>query len=415
MSGGPHHRRMWGFATGLLVLMAVVFVVSKRYEQGNEVIGFIRAFAEAAMIGALADWFAVVALFRHPLGLPIPHTAIVPANRERIGASLARFVRVSFLNAEALTPKLREWHLVKRVAEWLQQASNARQLADGCASALTGVLQALDDGALSRFLRGQVASVIRTVPLAPIAATVLEALMESRREQEIITGLLRWLVKFVSQNHAFMEERIREELPLANKAAFSALRSMVATRIASKLATKVEDTLNEVLDDPMHELRIHLHAEIIVLTQRLRDDPALIAKLESWKEGLLNHAGLMGALDAIWTRVKKQAAVDLQSPEAGTKAVLSETFHRFGEAIAASESVQTVLEDIAARGISAIVEQQGERIEAFMSETVQTWDDETLVQKLEAEVGADLQYIRINGTLVGGLVGLVIHSLDRWL
>ena len=107
--------------------------------------------------------------------------------------------------------------------------------------------------------------------------------------------------------------------------------------------------------------------------------------------------------------------MDLQSPEAGTKAVLSETFHRFGEAIAASESVQTVLEDIAARGISAIVEQQGERIEAFMSETVQTWDDETLVQKLEAEVGADLQYIRINGTLVGGLVGLVIHSLDRWL
>ena len=406
---------MWRFATGLLVLMAVVFVISKRYEQGNEVIGFVRAFAEAAMIGALADWFAVVALFRHPLGLPIPHTAIVPANRARIGESLARFVRTSFLSSDALMPKLREWHLVKRIADWLQNRANSRQLADSWASTLSGVVQALDDGALSRFLREQAVSVIRMVPLAPIVATVLDALMDSRREQEIISGLLKWLVKFVSTNHVFMEERIREELPLANKAAFSALRSIVAARIASKLATKVEDTLNEVLSDPMHELRIHLHAELIVLAQRLRDDPELIAKLEAWKDGLLEHQGLMGALDDIWTRVKQQATADLQNPEAGTKVVLAETFHRIGEAVSGSETLREKLEGMAASGIAVVVEQHGERLETFMRETVQAWDDETLVEKLEAEVGADLQFIRINGTLVGGMVGLVIHAVERWL
>ena len=406
---------MWLFATGLLVLMAVVFIVCRRYEQGNTVVGFVRSFAEAAMIGALADWFAVVALFRHPLGLPIPHTAIVPANRVRIGESLARFVRTSFLTSSALTPKLQEWHLVRRIAEWLQHRDNSRHLADSCASTLSGIVQSLDDSALSRFLREQAVSVIRTVPLAPIVATILDALMESRREQEIISGLLRWLVKFVSANHVFMAAPIPEDLPLATKVAFSTLRSLVAARIASKLATKVEDTLNEVLSDPMHELRIHLHAELIVLAQRLRDDPELITKLEAWKDGLLEHQGLMGALDAIWTRVKQQAAADLQNPEAGTKVVLAETFHRVGEAITGSDVLQTRLEAMAANGIAVMVEQHGERLESFMRETVHAWDNETLVDKIEAEVGADLQFIRINGTLVGGFVGLVIHAVERWM
>lgn len=409
------HRRIWFIATGLLVLMAVVFLAGRHFEHLHPAVGYVRAFAEAAMIGALADWFAVVALFRHPLGLPIPHTAIVPANRSRIGESLARFVRTSFLNADALAPKLRDWHLIGRIAEWLQGPENSARLAASCASTLSGVLRALDDGALSRFLREQAVSVIRSVPLAPIVATILDALMEARREQEIISGLLRWLVKFVSRNHAFMEERIREELPLGDKAAFSVLRSLVAARIASKLATKVEDTLNEVLDDPMHELRIHLHAEIIVLARRLREEPELAAKLEAWKEGLLQHTGLMQTLDAIWARVKQHAVADLQSPEAGTRLVLAEAFHRIGQAVASSESLREKLEDMAARSIAAIVEGQAGRMEAFMRETVEAWDADTLVAKLEAEVGADLQFIRINGTLVGGFVGLLIHACERWL
>ena len=404
------HRRVWLVATGLLIVMALIFIISRRYEHLHSAIGFLRAFAEAAMIGAMADWFAVVALFRHPLGLPIPHTAIVPANRARIGESLARFVRTSFLNADALAPKLRDWHLVGRIAEWLQKPANSAQLASSCASTLSGVVQALDDSALSRFLREQAVSVIRSVPLAPIVATILEALMESRREQEIISGLLRWLVKFVARNHVFMEERIREELPLGNKVAFSALRGLVAARIASKLASKVEDTLNEVLSDPMHELRIHLHAELIVLAQRLREEPELAAKLEAWKEGLLQHEGLMKALDAIWTRVKQQAVADLQSPEAGTRVVLAETFHRVGEAVSCSEGLRDKLEGMVAKAIAALVENQGGKMEAFMRETVEAWDEDTLVAKLEAEVGADLQFIRINGTLVGGFVGLIIHA-----
>jgi len=399
----------------LLVLMAVVFVMCRSVEDQHPALGFIRAFAEAAMIGALADWFAVIALFRHPLGIPIPHTAIVPANQSRIGESLARFVRESFLAPEALTPKLKEWRVVHRCALWLKDRSNAEQFAASCASSLSGILHALDDEALSKFLRGQASAIARKVPLAPLSATVLDALMDSGREQEIISGLLRWLVKFVTTNQEFLRDRIREELPLGGKVAFGAIRQMVAARIASRLAHKVEETLEEVLSDPAHELRIHLHAEMIVLAERLRDDEELGAKLESWKDGLLQHEGMLSAGDAIWSKVKQSAAADLKKPDAETSLMLTEAFHRVGDAIAANEELQSKLETWLSQGIASFVGRHSSKLESFMRDTVKSWDAETLVQKLESEVGADLQFIRINGTLVGGCVGLVIHTVERWM
>lgn len=402
-------------ATGLLAFMAVLFVVSRSYETHYALVGFVRAFAEAAMIGALADWFAVVALFRHPLGLPIPHTAIVPANQSRIGLSLGRFVRYSFLTHEAIVPKMREWRVAHRIALWLADKENATKLASSLGSAMSGAVKAMDDNTVSQFLRNQASSMVRKVPVAPMAASVMEALMEGGREQEIITGMLRWLTKFVSSNQEFLKERIQEELPLGGKTAFSGLRSMIAVRVAARLAEKVEQTLNEVLEDPMHALRIHMHAEMIVLAQRLREDPQLGSKIDQWKEGLLENQGVMSASDAVWQRVKIAAAGSFEKPDSGATQVIAEALQHAGAMIAQNPDLQEKVERWLCDAVAHLVDTHGEKIEIFMRDTVQSWDAETLVQKLEAEVGADLQFIRINGTLVGGGVGLLIHILERWI
>ena len=402
-------------ATGLLVLMVVVFGVSRLYEGGHPAIGYVRAFAEAAMIGALADWFAVVALFRHPMGLPIPHTAIIPSNQSRIGGSLARFVRESFLTEHAIIPKMKDWRVAHRMALWVKDPTNATHIAASLATTLSGVMKALDDAKVSQFLRNQASTVARRVPVSPVAASVLEALLEHGREQHIISGFLRWLIKFVVSNQEFLQDRIRDELPLGGKAAFSSLRSMIASRVASRLAEKVEQTLQEVLSDPAHALRIHLHAEMIVLSQRLREDPELADQMEIWKEGLLDHKGVMSTSDAIWARLKHSATDNLEAPDSSICEVLAEALQHAGEAIAADPELQEKMESWLTGGVARLMEAYGANIEQFMKDTVQSWDADTLVEKLETEVGADLQFIRINGTLVGGGVGLLIHLLKHWI
>jgi uncharacterized membrane-anchored protein YjiN (DUF445 family) len=310
---------------------------------------------------------------------------------------------------------MKEWRIAHRIAVWLENREHAGRLAASIAATVSNVMKALDDAKLSHFLRTQASTVARKVPVSPVVASVLEALLERGREQEIISGLLKWLIKFVVSNQDFLQERIRDELPLGGKPAFSSLRTIIATRVASRLADKVEQTLQEVLSDPTHALRIHLHAEMIVLAQRLREDPDLADKMELWKENLLDHQGVMSASDAIWTRLKHTAAGGLVSADSSASAVIAEALQHAGKAVAEDPELQEKMETWMTAAVARMMDAYGENIEAFMKDTVQSWDADTLVEKLETEVGADLQFIRINGTLVGGGVGLLIHVIKLWI
>jgi uncharacterized membrane-anchored protein YjiN (DUF445 family) len=400
--------RMKRIATGLFVFVTVLFIVTRLLEARYPWLGWVRAMSEAAMVGALADWFAVTALFRHPLGIPIPHTAIVPNRKDRIGASLGGFVQNNFLSRDLIRAKLQEIGISRRIGEWLKEPANARKISMHASKALAGTVQVLRDDDVQELLDRSVISRIRATRVAPVVGNALSLITASNRHQELLDEALKLLDRVVDQNDEIIRERIRKESPWW-------LPESVDNKIHDKIVTAIENLLHAVTTDPNHPLRARFDAAVDRFVERLKTSPEVIAKGEELKEELLAHPSVRQFSAAVWTDAKEAIVQYSERPLDDEVRPVERGIVSLGATMLEDPELLEKVDGWILDATLYVVEQYRTEVGQFIADTVRGWDPEDTSRKIELAVGRDLQFIRINGTLMGALVGLLLHLIGRLL
>ena len=401
-------QRMKRLALGLLVLVTIVFLLARWQEEHHQWLGFVRAFAEAAMVGALADWFAVTALFRHPLGIPIPHTAIIPHRKDQIGASLGDFVQQNFLTREVLDDRLANAHVGRRLGTWLSEPANATKAGEGVADALRGSLEVLDDRDVSTALEGLIERKIRTTPVAPLMGRALDVAMEGGHHQRLLDAVLTGLAGFLDDNRTTFRTRLEQESPWW-------IPEPVDDRIFEKIYTAVHRFIGDVGSDDKHEVREAIDQRVLAFAGRLRADPELVAKGEELKNELLAHRDVRAWLQSLWGEVKRSTLTATDDPESELRQRIDRSLVHLGERLRDEPELQRKVDEWVQRAAGHVVDHYRGEVAEIISSTVQKWDGKATAERLELQVGRDLQFIRINGTIVGGLAGVVIYTVSRFL
>ena len=401
-------RRMKRLALGLLVFVTVVFLLARWQEEHHGWLGYVRAFSEAAMIGALADWFAVTALFRHPLGIPIPHTAIIPHRKDQIGESLGNFVQENFLTREVLDERLAGAHVGQRLGTWLSEPANAAKAGEGVADALRGSLEVLDDRDVSTALEGLIERKIRTTPVAPLMGRALDVAMDGGHHQRLLDAVLLGLAGFLDDNRATFRARLEQESPWW-------IPEPVDDRIFEKIYTAVHRFLGDVGGDSRHEVRQAIDHRVLAFADRLRADPELMAKGEELKNELLAHRDVRAWLQSLWGEVKRTTLTATDDPESELRRRIDRSLTELGCRLRDEPELQQKVDAWVQRAAGYVVDHYRGEVAEIISSTVQKWDGKATAERLELQVGRDLQFIRINGTIVGGLAGLMIYVFSRFV
>ena len=400
--------RMKRRATGLLVLAAVVFGVALAFEARHPWLGYLRATAEAAMVGGVADWFAVTALFRQPLGLPIPHTAIIPARKDRIGLSLGGFVQRNFLSRDVVAARLERLRAGELLARWVSRPENARLIAKHVAAGLAGASNVLRDEEVRELIDRNIVGRVRAVRVAPILGNVLALLTEGNRHQELLDRAILLVARFVSENEELIRDRIRAESPWW-------LPERVDDRIHDKIVGGIERTLQDVSTDPEHPLRARFDTALSEFIERLKTSPDVIARAESIKSEVLEHPVVQDFSRSLWDDVKARLVRYAERGEDEGPGAVERGLVSAGHAVLADPELLAKVNGWITDGVLYVVEQARDEVGHLIAQTVGEWDPYATSRKIELQIGKDLQFIRINGTLVGGLVGLAIYSLTRLL
>ncbi|GAA2057844.1 uncharacterized membrane-anchored protein YjiN (DUF445 family) [Leifsonia soli] len=397
-------RRMKVFATSLLAVAAVVFAVAFALQDHYPWLGYVRAAAEGAMVGALADWFAVTALFRHPLGLRIPHTAIIPTRKDEIGASLGEFVETNFLSDAVVAGKLGTIDLAGAVADWLTEPQNARRVVAESFRGMTGLVALLDDDRMREALE----AVVRTHVVAPVWGPPLGRLgarvLDSGGHHEAVDLLLDRLDEWLAANPEAFGPVVSRRLP-------SWLPSFVDRLIDERLHAEALRFVREMREDPDHRLRRSLDEYLAQLADRLQHDEATIDRLELAKGRAFDDPRIRELAASTWTAARS-AAVDALSDEDGelrrrAEAVVADVARR----VLADDDLRASLNRRLTDAALHLVTSYRSDISHVITETVQSWDAAETTEKIETQVGRDLQFIRINGTVVGALAGLAIYAV----
>ena len=394
-------------ATLMLVGVALVFVVTRWFESQYPWLGFVRAFAEAAMVGGIADWFAVTALFRHPLGIPIPHTAIVASRKDRIGTALGNFVQRNFLTREVVAGKIAAMQLGDRAAQWLAQPENSRRLARHAAHGLSGAVGVLRDDDVQEMVDRGIVSRLRTMQAAPLMARLFGLLTTGGRHQALLDDALRLAARFLYENEAMIRERVKAESPWWVPGA-------VDSRVGDKIVSGVEKTLVAVAADPDHPLRQRYDEAVDRFIVSLRENPDTIARFEQIKLDVLAHPGVADFSRDVWGDVKARIATYAERLADETEQEpdqLERWLAGLGQKVLEDPVLSAKVNGWVVEIVSYAVEQAREDVAKLISATVAAWDADATSRKIELQIGRDLQFIRINGTIVGGLVGLTLYAV----
>ncbi len=401
--------RMKLFATGLLVLAAIVYLIARANEEhGPGWVGYVRAGAEAAMVGALADWFAVTALFRHPLGLPIPHTAIIPNRKDQIGRSLGEFVQGNFLTREVLAERLAGVHAGRRLGTWLAEPAHAERAAGAAGDAVKGVVEVLDDRDVEDALGGMVERRLRQVDVAPLLARAIDVSVEGGHDQRLLDAILKGLGVFLDENRDTLRGRLQKESPWW-------VPEPIDDRIFNKIFKGVQSFLTDVTETPDHEVRIAIEARIVDVAHRLRTDPEMIAKAEELKEELLSHPEVQAWFGSLWGSVKKAVLDAADDPASELRVRVTDGLRQFGARLATDAELQHKIDDWLERTVAYVVDNYKGEVADLIATTVERWDSRDTSRRIELQVGHDLQFIRINGTVVGGIAGVLIYTIGQVL
>nr|WP_044334137.1 DUF445 domain-containing protein [Sphingomonas hengshuiensis] len=397
-------------ATGLLVAMAATFLAARHFAPLHPAIGFVRAFAEAAMVGGLADWFAVTALFRHPLGLPIPHTAIIPRNKDRIAGTLAAFLRDNFLTAHVVARRMRGVDVARAAGRWLANPPEANgRIGSGAARLAADMLEALDQERLGGMAKGAIAARLRAIEIAPLLGQALTAAMANDRHLPLLDGMIRWASRTLAAN----EHLIRD---IVHSRAGSVMRwTGLDETLANKIIEGLHKLITEMADDPAHPLRIRAEEGLAQFAQDLQAKPELRAKVEGFKVEMLENQAFQHWIDGLWESSRAALLRLARDPERALGGKLGEALRQFGATLQDDARLADTINRFARRAAVGAASDYGDGIVRLVSDTIRGWDARTVTGRLENAVGRDLQYIRVNGTLVGGLVGVAIHAVDTLL
>jgi uncharacterized membrane-anchored protein YjiN (DUF445 family) len=394
-------------ATGLLILMASVFIGAKFFLQVHPAVGYIRAFAEAAMVGGLADWFAVTALFRHPMGLPIPHTAIIPNNKDRIGDTLAQFLLTNFLLPRLIAQKMRHVDVAGAAGRFLSEPSDGGGRLKAGASRIFGdALSALDHERLGGMVKSALADKLRGLNVAPLLGQALQASLAEGRHQPLLDSAVRWGGQTLELNAPLIHQMVHDNSNALIR--LTGLDESIANRIVAGL-TKL---LADMAEQGDHPLRVRIETSLTKLAHDLQHDPAMQTKVARIRDEMLDNAAVKRWLDGLWEQGRAALLRAARSPDTLLAGRIGELATQFGEMLGADPTIRRTLNRYFRRAMIGVVESYGEKAVHLVSDTVRSWDAKTITDRLEGAVGNDLQYIRINGTLVGGLCGLIIHSID---
>jgi len=402
-------RNMKRRATGLLLIATVVFIAAHLLEPRYPWLAWLRAAAEAAMVGGLADWFAVTALFRHPMGIPIPHTAIVPQRKDRVGRTLGAFVQRNFLTREVIEGRLRSLRVGERLARWMADPENARTIARQTAVALAAGAQVLKDDDVQELIDHNLQLRIRKTQVAPLAGRLLSVVTEGNRHQELLNEAIVLIARAVEDNHDLIRDRVERESPWW-------VPTAVDRKIYEKIVTSIERTLVEIRDDPEHPLRLRFDAALQEFIDRLEHSPETAARAEALKLELLDAEAVRRFSASLWVDTKAALLRFAENPEASSRegGSIERALTTFGEAVIADPKLVEKVDDFITDVAVFLVARYQDDVAELIAHTVQNWDPEVTTQRIELAIGADLQYIRINGTLVGALAGLLIYTISKF-
>ena len=399
-------------ALGLLCGAALLYALAKAFEPQHSWLGYVAAFAEAAMVGAIADWFAVVALFRHPLGLPIPHTAIIPANKDRIGANLAGFICNNFLSTPQVLAKLQQFDPAARIADWLAAPSNAAKLGDHAVTVVRYGLGAFDDARVRDFLGRTVTAGLGQVDLSRLLGQALDALTAGGRHQALLDDVLVQVAGLIESED--LQERITEAIAREIKT----LRYIGLDQMAAKLATRkivaaVARTVSELAAEPEHPMRQRFDGFVDDFVLRLKHDPEFQARGEQIRADLQSHPALAEYAHGLWSELLAWLHNDLARSDSSIRQRVVAMTASLGSRMQRDEAIRRWINEQIEAAAPAAIDRYREDIRRYIVERVAEWNADEMTDELERNIGRDLQFIRINGTLVGGLVGLLIYSVTR--
>jgi uncharacterized membrane-anchored protein YjiN (DUF445 family) len=404
-------RKMRRIATALLAFMAVLFVVGIQLERNvHPQWAFLVAFAEAGMVGGLADWFAVTALFRHPLGIKIPHTAIIPTNKERLGRTLAGFLRSNFLRTGIVARKVRTMDVAGAMGRFLSQPSGGEGRMRMGASRLMGdIIAALDDERLGGIAKSAVRTQLEKLDVAPLLGQLLGAMIKERRHLPLMDGVIGWAAKTLEANEPLLRQMVEER-------AGTIMRwTGLDDRLANAIITGLEKMLADMTADPDHPLRAKGEEGLQNLVRDLKSDKELQAKVANWKAELLANPAMNTWIEGLWNQGRTALLKAARNPDAALSGSFGAALTKLGATLQDDASLKRQINRFARRAIVGTTENYGDNIVSLVSDTIGGWDASTITDRVENAVGSDLQFIRINGTLVGGLAGLVIHMISLWI
>ncbi|HEX7636925.1 MAG TPA: DUF445 domain-containing protein, partial [Burkholderiaceae bacterium] len=379
---------------------------------------WVAAFCEASAVGAVADWFAVVALFRRPLGLPLPHTAVIPRSKGRVADGLAAFVRDHFLDADMLVARLAVLDPARRLGEWLADPVRVHEWVDEGRRWAAKAVGLFDDERMRRATMDLLVAQVRRWDAAATISDVLAVLTRGGRHNELLDAGLRRLGALLAEDEvkarvsALMVRHARKEWPkVVGMVELVTPAGRIADGLADRLSTSLLEELREVLAQPGHPVRLRYEAWLADLVVRLKRDPALVEAVEQVKERAISDPALLDYVASVWNELKRMLRDDLTDPGSAVAAHVEAAMRDVGARLADDERLRAALNEHLLDAAGQLAERLRGGVTQHIADTVRGWDDRRLVEQLELGVGRDLQFIRINGTVVGGLAGLALHAL----
>ncbi len=394
-------RRMRTLAVSLLAFAAVVYLVTLG---AHGFWGFVNAGAEASMVGAIADWFAVTALFKHPLGLPVPHTALIPKRKDELGRSLEEFVGENFLQEAVIRERIATANISLRVGQWLAEPAHVRRVVDEVADVASIGLGKVRDEHIADFVTAALIPRFREEPIAPLAGSLLAEVVRDDVHRHLVDltvdELHRWLVEHPDTFAEVLEQRAPWWAP-----------PRLNDAVTRRLHTEALVWLEEIRDDPHHQARQAVDSMLTQLADDLQHDPETQERTERLKERLLEHPQVVESSVALWNALRRALQASLADPEGAVRERLRAELASFGTQLREDDALRRRLDGTAADVAVFAVSRYGAEVTAVITHTIQRWDGKEAARRIELHVGRDLQFIRINGTIVGGLVGVLIHTV----
>lgn len=401
-------------ATGLLLLMTALFLVSTYFETSHPALPYVVAFSEAAMVGALADWFAIVALFRRPMGLPIPHTAILPRSKGRIADNLGSFIQSNFLSTERILGKLQEFNPAARLSLWLNKPQTQKRMGSLAVRAASYALNVLDDRRVLAFLQGSIVAQLQKLDLSRFSGDLLQILTSNGRHHALLDELLQEIDRQLERPEvrSRLTELIASELDFLR---YIRLDHAASRFVVEKLVRGIQKELQGMHTNPDHALRMRFDQYVAGFVEKLKHDPEFQHKGEAIKLELLQHPALATYAQSLWQQFVTWLHADLHRTDSTLRAHVVELAATLGQRLQEDPALQGWINAQIAEAAPALIEEYRDKIGQFIAEQVKAWDDRYMVDRLELNIGPDLQFIRVNGTLVGGCIGLLIHVVSLML